>query len=442
MGRLPRRDVLLIRGSWELSHELHAALATLDTLVREYPTDAEAWYMLGDAYFHIGMLHGIPPESIESALRHAIELDPSFAPAYIHLTEMAFERLDSVEARRLVGAVNQIDSTSPKAIGLGVAWSLAWGDSLQRRHADQLLTSISGDALITAKHALNLAPDLAQATERVAGATAAQGRLSLRHRTQALDGLALSHELRGHLKQDLAIRARLTGLMDSAGFTVNWAPLIPGILRAEGYPVRIEDHPWSPPWPGDHVLWGLWLYGLAASGEGRSDDLKRTFRALRHFAESPRTQGDTTFSLVGIERREAAAYVNALLGFEALRHGDGAAATLHFSQAADSLRPLTTDVTVVDYQLGKLLLAAGHPADAERYMLTSQRWRAGMETELLVPREYYLGQIAEARGNPSVAREHYARFVRWWRDADPELKPWWEDGRRGLARVSTDQGGP
>ena len=66
---------------------------------------------------------------------------------------------------------------------------------------------------------------------------------------------------------------------------------------------------------------------------------------------------------------------------------------------------------------------------------TRQRWSSGFFTELIVPREYYLGRIAEAGGDRAAAREHYARFVRWWRDCDPELKPMWEDGRQRLASV-------
>jgi len=89
-----------------------------------------------------------------------------------------------------------------------------------------------------------------------------------------------------------------------------------------------------------------------------------------------------------------------------------------------------------DFVLGKAYLAAGDLAAAEWHMQVPQRWNSGFTVEVIAPREYYLGRIAEERGQRAEAREHYARFVRWWRDCDPELKPMWEDGRKRLASVS------
>jgi hypothetical protein len=109
-----------------------------------------------------------------------------------------------------------------------------------------------------------------------------------------------------------------------------------------------------------------------------------------------------------------------------------------FADATDSLRNYDAWVTPADFILGKAYLAAGDIERAERYMLTPQRWVAGFGIELMPLREYYLGRIAEERGRRTEAREHYARFVRWWHDCDPELRGWWEDGRKALARVSEE----
>ncbi len=59
LPRLGRHDSLLVRGSWELSKGLGAGLRSLETLTREYPDDPEGWYLLGDAYYHLGLMHGI-----------------------------------------------------------------------------------------------------------------------------------------------------------------------------------------------------------------------------------------------------------------------------------------------------------------------------------------------------------------------------------------------
>ena len=112
------------------------------------------------------------------------------------------------------------------------------------------------------------------------------------------------------------------------------------------------------------------------------------------------------------------------------------ASLAHLEATTDSLRRWDPLAHYADFVMGVAFLERGDLAKAERHLLIPQRWRAGFNASLLVPREYYLGRITEARGHRAEAREHYARFVRWWRDCDPELKPMWEDGRQRLAKLS------
>jgi hypothetical protein len=107
-----------------------------------------------------------------------------------------------------------------------------------------------------------------------------------------------------------------------------------------------------------------------------------------------------------------------------------------FAATTDSLNDHSVLGAGASYVLGRAYFEAGELDRSERYMLTPQRWSSGVQTEVIAPREYYLGRIAEERGHRAEAQEHYARFVRWWRDCDPELKPMWEDGRQRLASVS------
>ena len=51
---------------------------------------------------------------------------------------------------------------------------------------------------------------------------------------------------------------------------------------------------------------------------------------------------------------------------------------------------------------------------------------------------YYLGEVYERQGDLERARLRYARFVRWWEDCDPELRPWRERGRQALARLARE----
>ncbi|MEJ2343566.1 MAG: hypothetical protein P8Y10_15370, partial [Gemmatimonadales bacterium] len=54
---------------------------------------------------------------------------------------------------------------------------------------------------------------------------------------------------------------------------------------------------------------------------------------------------------------------------------------------------------------------------------------------LTTPREVYLGMTYEALGDPEAARLHYANFIRWWEDADPELQPLVEEATTRLFRL-------
>jgi predicted Zn-dependent protease len=82
--------------------------------------------------------------------------------------------------------------------------------------------------------------------------------------------------------------------------------------------------------------------------------------------------------------------------------------------------------------LGQLLLDEGDFARAERYLKPMEM----RHRYLNAPIEFYLGQVYEGLGDEREARLHYARFVSWWEDCDPELRPMWEEGRAALQRLT------
>ena len=82
------------------------------------------------------------------------------------------------------------------------------------------------------------------------------------------------------------------------------------------------------------------------------------------------------------------------------------------------------------YELGKLFLEHGELAEAERYFTSLDNTRAHTQAQ------YYLGEVHERMGDEERARLNYARFVRWWEDCDPELRPRWERGREALERLT------
>ena len=87
------------------------------------------------------------------------------------------------------------------------------------------------------------------------------------------------------------------------------------------------------------------------------------------------------------------------------------------------------------YRAGKLLFDAGRTREAERYFLSFQPYDYFYTTQA----ELYLARIAEAAGRREAAAERYGRFVRWWRMADPPLRPLAEEAGQALVRLAGEQ---
>lgn len=91
--RLPERERVVVLAERALLQGSLDGIEPLEELVRRYPDDVEAWYTLGDTYFHLGEQTLIDPlEEGTKAFARATELDPTFAPAYIHQIDTAILR--------------------------------------------------------------------------------------------------------------------------------------------------------------------------------------------------------------------------------------------------------------------------------------------------------------------------------------------------------------
>jgi tetratricopeptide (TPR) repeat protein len=388
----------------------------------------------------------VTPEAVDSAFRRAIALDSTFAPAYLHLVEDAFQRTDSAESGTLIRALMRFDSTSPKTTGLEIAWALAFGKTAQRDSARARLPSLGSDALLPAKHAVNLNPDLAQWTELLGRAIGTNTKNPLSDRGQGFGGAGESYELRGRFRDSWALILRADALFDSSGSSPYpvWSDLAPAVYRLEGVPAYAawEARPnpertggFDPLHQGDPT--GAYFLGMWGLERGEWEVVSRSIAALRQMTDTLVGGVSLADSLNRVEDRFWIQRLARQLESwaEWTRH-PGEARLRQFEAATDSLRDYDVMVVIGDFVLGKAFLAAGDLASAERHMRAPQRWNSGFVVEVIPPREYYLGRIAEERGDRAEAREHYTRFVRWWRDCDPELKPMWEDGRQRLAKVS------
>ena len=426
--RLPERERLLVRGFAQMHDHDVAAVATFDTLVARHPDDVEAWAQLGEAYYHLGSAALYPRDRYAAAFRQALRLDSAFAPAYAHLIEDAFERLDTADARALVRRLDAIDAGSPRAQGARIAEQLAFGDSAARRRAAAMLDTAPTLAVLTAKHALYAVPDLWEPAARAASSLATQARHAPERRGQGYGGLVQIYVQRGRLRDARAalrdarrLDAQLPGYargVDALEVVLQLFDFPPGPdgARAAAALAEVRDDPG--------------LVGFSALLALKSGAPALALRAASEFdslARSEAARGDSFWARYD----EAAAALLRRLG--GARAGDLATAE---AALRDAVARLPGDdmfgLPYLRYALGKTLLARGRPREALAYFRSldaTNTWYG------LAPSELYAGRSAEAAGDTAAALHHYGRFARWWRDCDPELRPWRDEALGALRRL-------
>jgi serine/threonine protein kinase/tetratricopeptide (TPR) repeat protein len=128
-------DSLLVDGFTRLIVEGDgtAALQRFKQATERAPAYPEAWYVLGEFYYHFGGLFGEPVDEAAKAFSKVLDLDPRFSPAIGHLIAPASQSGDTKETARLIRSYLRIDSTSAVAEAVGIADTL-----LLRSAADQV----------------------------------------------------------------------------------------------------------------------------------------------------------------------------------------------------------------------------------------------------------------------------------------------------------------
>jgi class 3 adenylate cyclase/TolB-like protein len=131
VDRLPEREAAYFRASFL------EKMGSLDQLelrranVRRYPDDPEAWFQLGDWYYHYGGEAFIDPSESRKALARSIALAPGAAPldAYLHVIDASFQAADSARVAEWIQTAGRYTAGGDWLRACRLTYVLAFGDS-------------------------------------------------------------------------------------------------------------------------------------------------------------------------------------------------------------------------------------------------------------------------------------------------------------------------
>ena len=410
--RLPHREALFVRANLWLQRQLLDGLEPLRVAVRRYPDDPEAWYLLGETYFHFGDQGLVPPEEIDRALTRAIALDPGSVVSYMHHVDMAF-RLDPDSARAAV----LLDSLAQRAPDTRVvrerllAHDLAFGDDEAQARALAALDMTAFTPALMAYWVLGH-PRFLETQAEVLGVS--------RLVDDSLAQVFLSYNQinRGQIRSALKTMSR---------------PGFPEDERAGGYyHNHVRGLPISTAWmereltsaaiDSSNVV-SLFFAGAYVTEQGLESDRAGVVKRLQRNAQRSLREGDS------LGARQARAAVAALDGFAAWKRGDRAeardlleAARLKFTGYRG---PAIANATI-RWWLGELSLELEEPNDAMRYF--ESFWQDPLAA-------YRLGRVYEQLEAWDKASASYEYFLEAWTDPDPELRPMIEEARQAIIRL-------
>ena len=424
-ARLPEREALLLRAVQEYSTgilDLPTVIGLLREVTQKYPDDVDAWYWLGDAYFHTGEGSLAGQDESEKAFRKVFELDPGFAPAYPHLVNNAFiHHPDSARAAHLIELYERLTGGGQEADNNRIAFGLAFGDSARRSQAYAALDT--------------LPPGRRQWLSK--------GFLD-HPRFWDTQLAVLDHRPRSGAPEDWLITAHLFETSLSLGrvqvaLDVLEDPLMyPGVRAAGFYALHsagLPSHglrdalklPGTGTLPVEIQATVVTFHaGAYAADEERWKDHAAAVGTLRAHADRYLAEGDSA------DARFARGASLALRGQGMWRRGNALGA---LPLLVEGQRATTWEISATRWSLngtirrwlGELQLEMDRPREAARYFETF--WHDPWAAERL-------GPIYERIDDPVKAMEAYKLVAFAWQDADPELQVRAREARAAVERLS------
>ncbi len=440
-GRLSDRHRLLLQAAvaFESGSPDQAEEATL-TIVRSYPNDSEAWYLLGETRFHYNWFRAQPPGEAREPFERAFSLDPGRGDAFDHLYDLALlerdvEAIDSLVRQRYPDVIDPIHARA--------AHALASGDSAAM---NEVISELPADEFTRAYWSFRFGwmwGDLRAGQDAIRLLTEPTRSTAWQSRGHVLTAyFAITGGQRDAMGQELAVAARL----DRAGALEARALLaaigFPPVPQSEVRSLRDSLLEWDAtavPACSDPTLMlcvhdqahphlRAYLLGLLSARLGDNA------AALRYAGELGRLGGPPQVQSLAHD------LVRGIRALVAQGRGD----------AEGALRELEQTATERDVRLLR---------DSEFYSLTFERYlKAELVTVLgrydealrryeslgwvfMLPIAHLRrGEIYEQLGDVQKAIVQYDRFLELWSDADAEYQPLVEDVRGRVARLVAEPG--
>ncbi|UCF20751.1 MAG: hypothetical protein JSU87_04900 [Gemmatimonadota bacterium] len=418
LANLPQRERGFVRAALAMVNGDESQIDGARDLAARYPDDPEAWYLLGELYYHVGAQRYVSWAETEEAFLRAEQLDPSWAPHYMHLVDLAFRyHGDSALAAERIARYRELAPESHWNRIYDLLFDLGFADSAAQASAAATLEIQDLWDLETISNRLTH-PRFWPAQERLLN--------SIRpRRPPGGQDEAFSYLFYGNVVNRGWLSAALRYLDDpsAAGalgpcdllileITLRSmpAPLLESALSREEIESRIS----RATDPGDLV--GFTACGaLYARYRGRDQDHRELRDRLVEFGAQVAAEDS-----VGAERID-----------DVLRLIDGLGLWLtgDIESAYEDLIdfPNSPGVGVEELWYGQMLLELNRPAEAIPYFIAG---RSDPVSHL------YLARAYEAAGRYPEAREAYRYFLTWWSEADPALQPLVDEARQGLTRIA------
>jgi tetratricopeptide (TPR) repeat protein len=406
--RLSHRDRAILDGNVALIEGDLSAVESVREITRRYPDDPDAWFLLSEFYFHHGDDLLLDWDDIGGVFDKPVELEPRFAPYYVHQFDYAVIQRDTAGARRAMENL-RLHGSESRAKSAELAYDLVLGDSTaqatarasMRDESDGVLLKAYPDLWLAAARPVAFEPVFLELTRRRIGG----GGLGNLYMTGGKADAAMEF----WSGPDLSPLARVWSTLTIGG----WVRPMP---EEEMREVFVPGACGPVAEGATHCLIGLGK-GLADLGE--TDDVAAMVTELRTVISELREAGDEEAA----DDREQIA--DAIDAYGRARAGTGSD---HAAAIAD-LKELQGSGTVAEgwikWWLGDLLLEDGELREAAVYYEAS---RHGFLNSLA---NYRLGGIYEELGETEKARAAYIRFLQAWEEADPDL-PQVETARTAL----------